>query len=188
MSEASPRKRAAKKAADAPTKKASAKKPAAPKEARAGSAPPAARARPEPVHKENVVVPKDLYEAQKDALKAPFKEHGLKWQFLGEGKGRYHKEGVNVFVQFQDDGVHYALWGADQATVDAILATWRGILGTTGLAKAEAAGAEAVAAQEAKAESDALRLWRLQEPQRRPGEPDFFYKKRHAEWEAKRPA
>lgn len=150
----------------------------------------AARRAPDaPVEKTPVLFPKTLYDANKDAIKAPFKAQGMKWAFLGEGKGLYKRPdgGVHCFVQFQDDGVHYALWGEDKAAVDALLATWRGILGDTGLEKAMTQGVAAEAAEEAKAESEAMKLWRLGEPHPRPGEPDFFFKKRRAEWEAKKP-
>lgn len=159
--------------------------PAAPKPAKRAAAPKAPRA---PVEKRRVVFAKDLYEARKDELKAPFKAHGLKWQFLGEGKGRYHKDGVNVFAQFLDNGVHYSVWGDDRATVDAICDGWRRLLGEAAWAAATAQGRQAVAAEQAQQESEALRAWRLQEPQRRAGEPDFFFQKRTQEWLAKKPA
>lgn len=188
---AAPEKEPPKRAAStkAPAKRAAPRKvvpPAAP-EAAPVEAPPAKPEAKAPVHKERVVVPMDLYDARKDEVKAPFKEHGLKWKFLGEGKGLYQKEGVNVFVQFKDDGVHYDVWGADQPTVDAILAAWRRLLGAKGFAASLEAGTEARAEEAAVVESDAMRLWRLGKPQPRPGEPDFFFKKRMAEWDAKRP-
>lgn len=159
-----------------PTKKAAAKKPAPAPAAQAGAN----------VEKRNYLIPKDVYDTQKDAIKAPIKQHGLKWQYLGEGKGRYHKEGVNLFVQFQDDGVHYALWGSDAQTTDALVEAWRALLGEPALAAASEEGAAVVEAAKEEEESDALRLWRLQEPHRRPGEPDFFFEKRLQEWRAKK--
>lgn len=140
-----------------------------------------------PVAKRLVAFPKEAYEARKDEVKAPLKEHGLKWQYLGEGQGRYHKEGVNVFVRFKDDSVHYALWGEDAATLDAILAAWRTAFGVEATAEAPKDPAPVAAAAPAE-ESEALRLWRIQEPQRRPGEPDLFFAKRTDEWRARRPA
>ncbi|HEX2022301.1 MAG TPA: hypothetical protein VHH36_06275 [Candidatus Thermoplasmatota archaeon] len=166
--------------AAAPAKKA-AKKAAAPKAS-------SAKAPKPPVERTRVALPKDLYEPRKDEIKAPLKEQGLKWQYLGEGKGRYHKDGVNVFTQFLDDGVHYSVWGDDKAAVRTLLDAWRKLLGDEAYAKATARGEEAVKAEEAQQESEALRLWRLQEPQRRPGEPDFFFKRRMDEWTAKKPA
>ena len=178
-----PKKAPAKKAAPAkkPAKLAApgkAVKPARPREPRA------------PVERFRVVVPMDVYEPNKDAVKAPLKERGLKWTFLGQGQGLYKREdgGVHCFTQFKDDGVHYSLWGEDKAARDGILADWRRVLGEERFAQATASGEQAAAAEKRQEESEALRLWRLAEPQRRPGEPDFFFQKRMAEWQAKRPA
>ena len=189
MAEDAPARKAARKAsgkaAGGPGKKA-AKAPAkeAPDAPAAGKAP--AERKP-PVRKERVVFPKDVYEANKDAIKAPFKEHGLKWSYLGEGKGLYKREGLHVFAQFQDDGTHYSLWGDDQPAVRAILAAWEALLGRSFLQEAAAAGEAAAEAEAQEKESEAVRVWKLQEPQRRPGEPDFFFTKRVAEWQAKKP-
>lgn len=181
-------KKAAKKAE--PPKKAvpkePARKPAEPKKA------PAKKAAKPPVHKEKVVVPHDVYEAHKDELKAPLKEKGLKWSYLGEDaqgkRGLYKATGVNVFAHFKDDGVHYDVWGDDKAAVADILKAWRGTLGAKLMDAAKSAGADAAVVEQAEQESEALKLWRLQEPQRRPGEPDFFYNKRRVEWEAAKPS
>jgi len=160
--------------------------PKAPAE-KAAKAPAAPRV---PVEKTRVVVPMDVYDARKDDVKAPLKEAALKWNFLGEGKGLYKREdgGVHCFVQFRDDGVHYSVWGADKPAWERILAAWRALLGEEGWAKATATGVEATQAERAQQESEAVRLWKMAEPQRRPGEPDLFFRKRLAEWEAKRPA
>lgn len=141
-----------------------------------------------PVEKQRVVFPKDVYEARKDEIKAPLKDRGLKWQYLGEGKGRYAKEGVNLFAQFLDDGVHYSLWGSDRATIDGLLGAWRAMLGDSIFQEAVSQGAQAAVVEAQEKESDALRFWKLQEPHRRPGEPELFFKKRLAEWEAKKPS
>lgn len=179
-----PRKKAAAPAPDGAAPDAPlAKKPRAKKAAAPKAAPPS----DEGVHKERIVFPRETYNQRKDDIKAPIKQHELKWQFLGEGKGRYHKDGVNVFVMFTDAGVDYSVWGSDAATVDALLSAWRGIVGEKAFAQAEKRGEEAAVAEAARAESEAMRLWKLQEPQRRPGEPDFFFKKRTDEWQAKRP-
>lgn len=132
----------------------------------------------------------DIYEAHKDAMKAPFKEHALKWNFLGEGKGLYKRPdgGVHCFTQFKDDGVHYSIWGDDKKAVGEILATWRLVLGEEGWARATASGEQAAVAEQAQQESEALKLWKMAEPQRRAGEPDLFFNKRLAEWQAKKPA
>lgn len=152
---------------------------------------PAARRPPgaPPVEKTRVVIAMDVYEPNKDAIKAPFKEHGLKWNFLGEGKGLYKLPdgGVHCFTQFKDDGVHYSVWGENAAVKNAILDHWRHLLGEAGWTKATTSGEAATAAEQAQAESDAMRLWKLAEPQARPGEPEFFLKKRIAEWQAKKP-
>ena len=190
----------------APAKKAAAKKAPAPKKAAAKAAPqkPAAPAgaaekkvaRPRrdpslgPIQRTRVAIAMDLYEANKDAIKAPFKTHELKWNFLGEGKGLYKRAdgGVHCFTQFKDDGVHYSIWGDDTKRVNEILSSWRALLGEAGWAKATATGEQAAVAEEQQKESEAVRLWKLGEPQRRPGEPDLFFQKRVAEWQAKRPA
>lgn len=173
----------ARKAAKAPARKAA----ASPSEPDSTATAQPAEKKP-PVHKERVVFPKDVYEPHKDAIKAPFKEHGLKWNYLGEGKGLYKRDGLHVFAQFLDDGTHYSLWGEDQPAVKAILAAWEKLLGRSFLQEATAAGEAAAQAEEQEKESEAMRLWKLQEPQRRAGEPDFFYTKRVAEWQAKKPA
>lgn len=143
-----------------------------------------------PVQKTRVVVPLEIYEGHKDAIKAPFKSHAMKWNFLGEGKGLYKRPdgGIHCFVHFKDDGVHYSIWGDDRPGVQGVLATWRKILGETAWAQATTTGDQAVAAEKQEQVSEAMKLWKLAEPQRRPGEPDFFFDKRLAEWQAKKPA
>lgn len=188
----------AKKAAEAPeggkpARKAAARKNAAAKEAPAAAAastsePPLAPGPgPAKAGKTHVVFPMEVYNARKDEIKAPFKKHGLKWKFLGEGKGRYLKEGVDVFVQFGDEGAHYALSGSDRGTLDAILAVWKEGFGASFLEEAEAAGDEAAQAQDAVALSEEMRIWQLGEPQRRAGEPDYFFQRRTEEWRARKP-
>lgn len=182
MAKDAPAKKAAKKASVKKAAKAPKEKPAPEKAAK-----PKATSKA-PVHKERVVFPKDVYEPNKDAIKAPFKEHALKWNYLGEGKGLYKRDGLHVFAQFLDDGTHYSLWGDDQPAVKAILAAWEKLLGRSFVQEAQAAGEAAAKAEEKEKESEAMRLWKLQEPQRRPGEPDFFFTKRVAEWQAKKPS
>ena len=168
--------------------KASAKK-AAPRKASAqkpGKEP--AQRRPL-VEKTRIVFPKDWYEEHKDEVKAPFKLHGLKWSYLGEGKGLYKREKeVHCFAQFLDDGTHYSLWGDDKKACDAILKVWRTLAGEPLWAKFSAAGESATQKEAEVKESEALRLWKLGEPQPRAGEPDFFFKKRKDEWLAKKPS
>jgi hypothetical protein len=197
-------KKAASKKAAAP-KKEPAKKAAAP--AKAAKEKPARRDRSEPgergprraaarrdpslgpVQRTRVVIPMAFYEPNKDAIKAPLKEHGMKWTFLGEGKGLYKREkDIHCFTQFKDDGVHYSLWGDDKQGVSEVLAAWRALAGDALWAAWTSAGESAQQAEQQEKESEAMRLWKLGEPQRRPGEPDFFFQKRVAEWKAKRPA
>lgn len=172
--------------------------PRAKKEPAEGAEPPAKRPRAKkaavppapapPAERTRVVVPSDLYEERKDALKGVLKGHDLKWQYLGPGKGRYHKEGVHVFLQFAQSGAaDYTVWGEDEATVRDVLGKWRALLGDDAWAKATAGGEQAAAEEKREEESDAMRLWRLQEPQPRAGEPEFFLRKRREEWLARRP-
>lgn len=180
-------KTAAKPDAPAKPKRSPAAPDAAPavKPARAPKADAAPRA---PVEKVRVVIPMAVYDPRKDEIKAPIKAAALKWNFLGEGKGLYKRDGLHVFTQFMDDGVHYSVWGDDKPAVKALLDAWRAMLGDSVFQQAQAAGEAAVKAEAQEKESEALRLWKLQEPQRRPGEPDFFFKKRVDEWAAKKPA
>ncbi|MHB8585972.1 MAG: hypothetical protein ACYDDF_09105 [Thermoplasmatota archaeon] len=137
--------------------------------------------------KTSVVFSRSLYETHKEELKEPLRGHDLKWQYLGPGKGRYHKEGVHMFVQFLDDGVHYSVWGADATTIRAILGAWKATLGEqawkTASVAAEAAEEHAVEEQV----SEALRAWQFGEPQKQPGEPESFYQLRRKAWLARKP-
>src|SRR5438067_743597 len=191
---AAPKKQPAPKKAAAAPAKAATKKPAAPKEAPT-AAPAKKAAAPKrdpsqgPIVKTRVVFPMDYYEEHKDEIKAPFKAHGMKWVFLGEGKGLYKREkDIHCFTQFKDDGVHYSVWGDDKNGVTQVLAAWRMLSGEALWSKFTAAGEEATQVEAEEKESDALKLWKLQEPQRRSGEPDLFYNKRRDEWAARKPA
>lgn len=166
------------------TKKAAPKKPPAEPKPKKQPAP----KRP-PVEKTRVVFPKDWYEEHKDEVKAPFKLHGLKWNYLGEGKGLYKREKeVHCFAQFLDDGTHYSLWGDDKKACGEILKAWRTLAGEALWARFSAAGESATRKEAEEKESEELRLWKIGEPQRRPGEPDFFFKKRYDEWTARKPS
>lgn len=156
---------------------------AAPKKDKAKSVPPGPGA-----PKDRVLFPKDVYEANKDAIKAPLKAHGFAWQYLGEGKGRYHRDHVAIFVEFKDEGTDYHIRYTDNAVVDALLREWKRILGADAFAAAKREAVEAEQAEAAKAESEAVALWRLGEPKRREGEPETFYKRRLDEWLARKPA
>lgn len=150
--------------------------------------PKVAAKRVERIVKTRVVFPRAWYEEHKDEIKAPFKLHDMKWNYLGEGKGLYKREKeVHCFAQFDDAGTHYSIWGDDKKACDEILKAWRTLAGEQLYAQFLAAGVEATASEAQEKESEAMRLWKLQEPQPRPGEPDFFLKKRIAEWEARKP-
>ncbi|HUR68172.1 MAG TPA: hypothetical protein VM370_02920 [Candidatus Thermoplasmatota archaeon] len=182
-------------AKEAPAAAPTAKKPVSPEPVAQGAQPdpkpkPVKRDRAlGPVQKTRVVIPMEFYEPNKDAVKAPFKEHELKWNYLGEGKGLYKRvdNGVHCYTAFKDDGVHYSIWGDDKRRLDGILASWRKLLGEPAWARATTSGEQAAVAESEEKESEALKLWKMGEPQRRPGEPDLFYSKRLAEWQAKRP-
>jgi hypothetical protein len=174
----------------APSKPARPKNPAPAKAKKAPVKPKKAQAPARgPVQKTRVVIPMSYYEPHKDEIKAPFKAHGMKWNYLGEGKGLYKREkDIHCFTQFLDDGVHYSIWGDDKKGVNEILAAWRALAGEALWAQFTAEGEKAKVAEAEQKESEALRLWKLGEPQRRPGEPDLFFTKRVAEWNAKKPA
>lgn len=189
---AAPKKEAAPKEPAKKAAKASAAKKAAPKpEAPEPDKPRATPAGPQ-IPARTFVIPHDAYEAHKDEIKAPMKAADMKWSYLGEDaegkRGIYRNEAINVFAHFKDDGVHYTVRGKDHAAADAVVEAWRKVLGAKLMGEAIATGAVAAAQEAAKEESEATRLWRLQEPQRRAGEPDFFYQKRLAEWEAQKPS
>jgi hypothetical protein len=148
---------------------------------------PSKPAKAEPFVKMTVVIPRAVYESNKDAIKEPLKTHGLKWQYLGEGRGRYAKPGAGIFVHFKDDGTHYTMSGEDAATLSAIRDAWAALLGPDAFAAAAKQGAEAAQATGLEEDSEATLAWRIGEPQRQRGEPDSYYKLRHDAWLAKRP-
>ncbi|MGQ0534499.1 MAG: hypothetical protein ACT4PT_00300 [Methanobacteriota archaeon] len=152
------------------------------KRAAKGKKPAGAKRKPAPKRtpeRTRVVFPMDVYEPNKDAIKAPLKKLGMKWQYLGRGKGRYFGEDVQAFVQFTDAGADYTVRGA-HAKVKKILAAW------SAFRTAEHTEA-AVAAEEREARDEATRLWELARPVPRPGEPEGFFRRRLAAWEAARP-
>ncbi|HVL87790.1 MAG TPA: hypothetical protein VM681_07305 [Candidatus Thermoplasmatota archaeon] len=144
----------------------------------------AAKARPEPAdgpdessRKERVVFPHDVYGPNKDDIKAPIKEMGLKWQFLGEGRGRWTGPGVTVFLQTTEHGQDMTVSG-DAAKVQRVLDAWKPYRAATREAEKEVLGAE---------EDVARTIWRIDRPVQQPGEPASFYARRLAEWKAKEP-
>jgi hypothetical protein len=128
------------------------------------------------------IFPHAVYEPNKDVVKAPLKDLGMKWQYLGQGKGRYAGEGVQAFVQYTDTGADFTVWGPDDAAVKKILDAWN-----AAFPAAESAAATQEKKEAEAAESEAMRLWRLAEPQRRPGEPEGFFRRRREEWERQKP-
>ncbi|HLE96730.1 MAG TPA: hypothetical protein VI997_05100 [Candidatus Thermoplasmatota archaeon] len=119
-------------------------------------------------------IPIATYEAAKDAFKAPVKAQGLKWQYLGPGQGRYFDDKVAIFAKFGDN-VDYSLRG-DAKRVQQIVDEWRRL-----------GAADVTETAQAEDESAALKAWKLDEPVRRPGEPEGFLNRRRAEWEARKP-
>lgn len=178
----------AKPKASAPVVVTKRRKPAPPAKPAARPAAKKPAARRAPVERTRVVFPKDFYEARKEEIKAPLKERGLKWQYLGEGKGRYFKDGVNLFAQFLDDGTHYSLWGDDKKSVEALKDAWRKLLGEAMWAAATSRGEQAVQKEKEEKLSEEMRIWLVGEPQPRPGEPELFYRKRREEWERRKPS
>lgn len=135
--------------------------------------------------RERVIFPMSTYSENKDAVKAPFKELGLKWQYLGQDKGdtkgRYAGDDVSVFVLYSSEHADFTIEGTDDDAIETILSAWEGF---------ETIEPEEEAAPESPMD-EALRkeveIWRFKEPARRPGEPEGLYKKRLADWEAKDP-
>lgn len=160
-------------AAAGPATAAKPKRAAKPKAEGAEKAAPKGPKYPGPVVR--LVFPIGTYSANKDAVKAVLKEFDLKFQYMGAGQARYYDDRVTIFAKWGDVHADYTIRG-DAAIVEKISTAWK-TLGATDFT-------EEGKAQE---ESEALKAWRLEEPQPRPGEPEFFLKKRRAEWEARDP-
>lgn len=120
------------------------------------------------------------YEPNKDAIKKPFKDLGMKWQFLGEGRGRYATKGVQAFVQFAEAGADFTVWGEDAKKVKKILDAWEPF-------RSKEFTKEVLSAEKDLALEEAVRTWELSRPTRQPGEPETFFARRLAEWEARDP-
>lgn len=122
-----------------------------------------------------LIFPIGLYSEKKDAIKAALKEHDLKFQYMGAGQGRYFDDKVTIFAKWGDVNADYTLRG-DAGVVEALSTAWKA-LGATDFT------------EEGKAQEEAaeVKAWKLEEPQRRPGEPDFFFRKRVGEWDARDP-
>lgn len=122
-----------------------------------------------------LLLPMAAYSEHKEAIKAALKEEGLGFQHLGRGQGRYFNDKVSVFAKWGDRDADYTVRG-DAAVVEKLAATLKRV-GATDYT------------EETKAEEEAenVKAWKLEKPAPRPGEPEFFYKKRLAEWEARDP-
>lgn len=122
-----------------------------------------------------LLLPMSAYSANKDAIKAALKEEAMSFQHLGRGQGRYYNETVQVFAKWGDRDADYTLRG-DAVVVEKLAGILKG-MGATDFT------------EEAKAQEEAAEVtaWKLEKPAPRPGEPEFFLKKRLAEWEARDP-
>lgn len=123
-----------------------------------------------------LLFPNAVYVEHKDRVKEEIKDEGLGFQFLGRGQGRYFDDKVSIFAKWGEEAADFTLRG-DAKVVEKLAASWRAL------------GAHDYT-EEAKAEEEAaeVRAWKLEKPVQRAGEPEFFFKKRLAEWEAQRPA
>ncbi len=135
--------------------------------------------------RERVIFPMSYYSENKDAVKAPFKELGLTWQYLGQDKGdtkgRYAGDDVSVFVLYSSEHADFTIEGTDEDAIETILAAWEDM---------ETLEPEDQAAPESPMD-EALRkeveVWRFKKPARRPGEPDSLYERRLEDWKAQDP-
>lgn len=132
-----------------------------------------------------VLFPMSYYSDHKDDVKAPLKELGLTWQFLGreEGntKGRYSGEDVSVFVMYTDRHADFTISGADEEKKQAILDAWAQM---PTLTPEEDDVPPSPAEQE---EAKEVRVWRFKKPTQRPGEPDVLYERRLEAWREEDP-
>lgn len=120
------------------------------------------------------------YEPNKDAIKKPLKDLGMKWQFLGEGRGRYATKGAQAFVQFAEAGADFTVWGEDAKKVKKILDAWEPF-------RSKEFTKEVLSAEGDLALEEAVRTWNLSKPSRQSGEPETFFARRIAAWEASDP-
>lgn len=121
------------------------------------------------------------YSDNKAAIKQPFKNLGLDWQFLGrEGgntKGRYAGDDVSVFVLFTSEHADFTLQGSDEKKKQAIRDAWEDHPTTT----PQDDDAPPTPAEEQQTKE--VRMWEFKEPTRRPGEPEALYQRRLEDWE-----
>jgi hypothetical protein len=128
---------------------------------------------------DRVLFEMSYYSDNKDAVKAPLKELGLDWQFLGREsgttKGRYSGDGVSVFVMYTDDHADFTVQGDDGDKRQRILDAWSDMP----TVDPEEAGPRPGEGEE----PTEVRVWKFKEPTRRPGEPEALYERRLAAWE-----
>lgn len=135
--------------------------------------------------RERVIFPMSYYSENKDAVKAPFKELGLTWRYLGQDKGdtkgRYTGDDVSVFVLYSSEHADFTVEGTDPEAIETILAAWEDMptLAPEDEEAPESPMDEALAKE--------VQVWRFKEPARRPGEPESLYRKRLEDWKAKDP-
>lgn len=133
---------------------------------------------------ERVVFPMSFYSENKTAVKKPFKQLGLKWQYLGQDgettKGRYNGEEVGVFVQYSGEHADFTITGTDEKAIEKILSAWEDMETLDVDEPAPASPADEALEKE-------LFVWRFKEPKRRPGEPESLYQRRVEDWKAKDP-
>lgn len=120
------------------------------------------------------------YSDNKDEVKAPIKELGLSWQFLGredgDTKGRYSGDGVQVFAKYTDRHADFTITGSDEEKKQAILDAWDEMPTVT-------PENDDVPPSPAQAEqSKEVRIWQLKKPTQRPGEPDALFERRLEAW------
>ncbi len=132
-----------------------------------------------------LLFPMSFYSDHKDEVKAPIKELGLKWQFLGrdgdDTKGRYSGDGVQVFARFTDSHADFTVWGEDTEAVETILEAW------SEMPTVEPDEDEAPKLPQEEAKDKAVKVWEFKKPTQRPGEPDGLYQRRLEDWEAEDP-
>jgi len=127
-----------------------------------------------------------FYSDNKNAIKAPIKDEGLSWQFVGREdgntKGKYVGDDVEVFALYTDEHADFTITGTDDDPIDAILDGW------SDFPYEEVDEDEADVASPADEEqAQEVRIWQFKKPTRREGEPEHFYEKRLEEWKAQDP-
>ncbi len=124
------------------------------------------------------------YSDNKNAIKKPFKDLDLKWQFLGQEKGstkgRYAGDDISVFVLFTSEHADFTLQG-DAKKKQTILDAWDDHPTT----QPTQDDAPPTPAEEQRTKE--VRMWEFKKPTQRPGEPDALYQRRLKAWEKEDP-